>query len=118
MAQCRLWSEGSSLYWGLRYEGRAVAALTKAFGAAPAGGCALASVKSQIGHLGAAAGVVGLIRASLAVFHGVVPPNLGFGRINPQIDLEHSPFYVPTTSRPWPEGRRRLAGVSSFGIGR
>ncbi|UQS17581.1 hybrid non-ribosomal peptide synthetase/type I polyketide synthase [Pseudomonas sp. HS6] len=94
-----------------------VAALTKAFGEVPAGSCALASVKSQIGHLGAAAGVVGLIRASLAVFHGVLPPNLGFGRINPQIDLEHSPFYVPTTSRPWPEGRRRLAGVSSFGIG-
>ncbi|RON51597.1 hybrid non-ribosomal peptide synthetase/type I polyketide synthase [Pseudomonas frederiksbergensis] len=94
-----------------------VAALSKAFGDAPAGRCALASVKSQIGHLGAAAGVVGLIRASLAVFHGVVPPNLGFGRINPQIDLEHSPFYVPTTSRPWPEGRRRVAGVSSFGIG-
>ncbi|WP_439821233.1 amino acid adenylation domain-containing protein [Pseudomonas sp. HLG18] len=94
-----------------------VAALTQAFGDAPAGHCALASVKSQIGHLGAAAGVVGLIRASLAVFHGVLPPNLGFGRINPQIDLEHSPFYVPTTSRPWPEGRRRLAGVSSFGIG-
>ncbi|WP_367256870.1 amino acid adenylation domain-containing protein [Pseudomonas sp. stari2] len=94
-----------------------VAALTKAFGEAPAGSCALASVKSQIGHLGAAAGVVGLIRASLAVFHGVLPPNLGFGRINPQIDLEHSPFYVPTTSRPWPQGRRRLAGVSSFGIG-
>lgn len=94
-----------------------VAALTKAFGDAPAGHCALASVKSQIGHLGAAAGVVGLIRASLAVFHGVLPPNLGFGRINPQIDLQHSPFYVPTTSRPWPQGRRRLAGVSSFGIG-
>ncbi|PCR95763.1 non-ribosomal peptide synthetase [Pseudomonas fluorescens] len=94
-----------------------VAALTKAFGDAPAGQCALASVKSQIGHLGAAAGVVGLIRASLAVFHGVLPPNLGFGRINPQIDLEHSPFYVPTASKPWPEGRRRLAGVSSFGIG-
>lgn len=94
-----------------------VAALTKAFGDAPAGQCALASVKSQIGHLGAAAGVVGLIRASLAVFHGVLPPNLGFGRINSQIDLEHSPFYVPTTSRPWPQGRRRLAGVSSFGIG-
>lgn len=94
-----------------------VAALSKAFGDAPAGSCALASVKSQIGHLGAAAGVVGLIRASLAVFHGVVPPNLGFGRVNPQIDLQHSPFYVPTTSRPWPEGRRRVAGISSFGIG-
>ncbi|EPF65906.1 hybrid non-ribosomal peptide synthetase/type I polyketide synthase [Pseudomonas syringae] len=94
-----------------------VAALTKAFGAAPAAGCALASVKSQVGHLGAAAGVVGLIRATLAVFHGVIPPNLGFTRINPQIDLQHSPFYIPTTSGPWPEGRRRLAGVSSFGIG-
>ncbi|MEE4915319.1 amino acid adenylation domain-containing protein [Pseudomonas alliivorans] len=94
-----------------------VAALSKAFGPAPAASCALASVKSQIGHLGAAAGVVGLIRATLAVFHGVIPPNLGFSRINPQIDLEHSPFYIPTTSRPWPEGRRRLAGVSSFGIG-
>ncbi len=94
-----------------------VAALTKAFGAAPAAGCALASVKSQVGHLGAAAGVVGLIRATLAVFHGVIPPNLGFTRINPQIDLQHSPFYIPGTSRPWPEGRRRLAGVSSFGIG-
>lgn len=94
-----------------------VAALSKAFGATPAASCALASVKSQVGHLGAAAGVVGLIRATLAVFHGVIPPNLGFARINPQIDLQHSPFYIPTTSRPWPEGRRRLAGVSSFGIG-
>ncbi|MBA1228148.1 amino acid adenylation domain-containing protein [Pseudomonas viridiflava] len=94
-----------------------VAALSKAFGPTPAGSCALASVKSQIGHLGAAAGVVGLIRATLAVFHGVIPPNLGFSQVNPQIDLEHSPFYIPTTSRPWPEGRRRLAGVSSFGIG-
>jgi len=94
-----------------------VAALSKAFGEVPANHCALASVKSQIGHLGAAAGVVGLIRATLAVFHGVLPPNLGFGQINPQIDLEHSPFYIPTRAQPWPEGRCRVAGVSSFGIG-
>ncbi|MBV4504329.1 amino acid adenylation domain-containing protein [Pseudomonas sp. BW13M1] len=94
-----------------------VAALTHAFGEAPAGSCALASVKSQIGHLGAAAGVVGLIRATLAVYHGVIPPNLGFSRINPQIDLACSPFHIPTTARPWPSGRRRMAGVSSFGIG-
>ncbi|MDR9750407.1 amino acid adenylation domain-containing protein [Pseudomonas sp. SZMC_28357] len=94
-----------------------VAALSKAFGDAPAGSCALASVKSQIGHLGAAAGVVGLIRATLAVYHGVLPPNLGFSRINPQIDLQHSPFYIPTTAQAWPPGRRRVAGVSSFGIG-
>ncbi|MFZ4963087.1 amino acid adenylation domain-containing protein [Pseudomonas sp. Mn2068] len=94
-----------------------VAALGKAFGEAPANSCALASVKSQIGHLGAAAGVVGLIRATLAVYHGVLPANLGFNRINPQIDLQHTPFHIPTEPRPWPEGRRRLAGVSSFGIG-
>ncbi|WP_375097982.1 MULTISPECIES: amino acid adenylation domain-containing protein [unclassified Pseudomonas] len=94
-----------------------VAALTQAFGDAPAQGCALASVKSQVGHLGAAAGVVGLIRATLAVFHGVIPPNLGFSKANPQIDLARSPFYIPTQAQPWPEGRRRLAGVSSFGIG-
>ncbi|WP_248920048.1 hybrid non-ribosomal peptide synthetase/type I polyketide synthase [Pseudomonas entomophila] len=94
-----------------------VAALTQAFGEAPTGSCALASVKSQIGHLGAAAGVVGLIRATLAVYHGVIPPNLGFSRINPQINLAHAPFHIPTTARPWPSGRRRMAGVSSFGIG-
>ncbi|WMW03741.1 non-ribosomal peptide synthetase [Pseudomonas entomophila] len=94
-----------------------VAALAQAFGEAPAGTCALASVKSQVGHLGAAAGVVGLIRATLAVYHGVIPPNLGFSRINPQIDLARSPFHIPTTARPWPSGRRRMAGVSSFGIG-
>ncbi|UZE26698.1 hybrid non-ribosomal peptide synthetase/type I polyketide synthase [Pseudomonas asplenii] len=94
-----------------------VAALSKAFGAAPTNNCALASVKSQIGHLGAAAGVVGLIRATLAVYHGVLPANLGFNRINPQIDLQHTPFYIPTRPHAWPEGRRRVAGVSSFGIG-
>ncbi len=91
--------------------------MSKAFGAAPANNCALASVKSQIGHLGAAAGVVGLIRATLAVYHGILPANLGFNRINPQIDLQHTPFYIPTRPHAWPEGRRRVAGVSSFGIG-
>ncbi|WP_419736043.1 amino acid adenylation domain-containing protein [Pseudomonas sp. COR18] len=94
-----------------------VAALGKAFGTAPADSCALASVKSQIGHLGAAAGVVGLIRATLAVYHAVVPANLGFNRLNPQIDLQGTPFYIPTQPRAWPPGRRRVAGVSSFGIG-
>ncbi|KPA87108.1 polyketide synthase, partial [Pseudomonas asplenii] len=93
-----------------------VAALGKAFGTAPADSCALASVKSQIGHLGAAAGVVGLIRATLAVYHAVVPANLGFNRLNPQIDLQGTPFYIPTQPRAWPPGRRRVAGVSSFGI--
>ncbi|MEU5266474.1 amino acid adenylation domain-containing protein [Amycolatopsis sp. NPDC021455] len=76
--------------------------------------CALSSVKSQIGHLGAAAGVVGLIRAALAVHHGVLPPTADFREPNPALDL--GPFRVPTSAEPWPAGPR-VAGVSSFGIG-
>lgn len=78
--------------------------------------CALTSVKSQIGHLGAAAGVVGLVRAALAVHHGVIPPNVDFNRVNPQIGAL-APFYIPTEARPWPADRPRVAAVSSFGIG-
>ncbi|MET8995615.1 AMP-binding protein [Amycolatopsis sp. NPDC004169] len=77
-------------------------------------GCALSSVKSQVGHLGAAAGVVGLIRATLAVYHGVLPPTADFRAPNPALDL--GPFRVPTAAEPWPAGPR-VAGVSSFGIG-
>ncbi|SEC57206.1 amino acid adenylation domain-containing protein [Amycolatopsis tolypomycina] len=76
--------------------------------------CALSSVKSQLGHLGAAAGVVGLIRAALAVHHGVLPPTVDFRVPNPALEL--GPFRVPTSAEPWPAGPR-VAGVSSFGIG-
>jgi amino acid adenylation domain-containing protein len=89
-----------------------VAALREAMPDAVA--CALSSVKSQLGHLGAAAGVVSLIRATLAVHHGVLPPTVDFGAPNPALDL--GPFRVPTTAEPWPAGPR-VAGVSSFGIG-
>jgi amino acid adenylation domain-containing protein len=89
-----------------------VAALRQAL--EPSGGCALSSVKSQLGHLGAAAGVVGLIRATLAVHHGVIPPTVGFRAPNPRLDL--GPLRVPTAAEPWPAGPR-VAGVSSFGIG-
>ncbi|MDX3192982.1 amino acid adenylation domain-containing protein [Streptomyces sp. MN03-5084-2B] len=89
-----------------------VAALREAMPDASA--CALSSVKSQIGHLGAAAGVVGLIRATLAVHHGVLPPTVDFRAANPALDL--GPFRVPTAAEPWPPGPR-VAGVSSFGIG-
>ncbi|WP_290057709.1 non-ribosomal peptide synthetase [Amycolatopsis solani] len=89
-----------------------VAALREAMPEASA--CALSSVKSQLGHLGAAAGVVGLIRATLAVHHGVLPPTVDFRAPNPALDL--GPFRVPTQAEPWPVGPR-VAGVSSFGIG-
>ncbi|MGN9894490.1 AMP-binding protein [Micromonospora sp. L31] len=95
-----------------------VAALHEVYGgAAPAESCALGSVKTNIGHLDAGAGVAGLIKTVLAVQHGVIPPNLHFTRPHPEIDLAGGPFYVPTKARDWPPGPRRVAGVSSFGLG-
>ncbi|WP_431975771.1 AMP-binding protein [Micromonospora haikouensis] len=95
-----------------------VAALHEVYGgAAPAESCALGSVKTNIGHLDAAAGIAGLIKAVLAVQHGVIPPNLHFTRPHPEIDLAGGPFYVPTKARDWPQVARRVAGVSSFGLG-
>lgn len=94
-----------------------VGALRQAFGVAESGRTALASVKSQIGHLGAAAGVVGLVRAVLSVHHGFIPPHADFHAFNPQIGPDPVPFYIPTRARPWPADRDRVAAVSSFGIG-
>lgn len=94
-----------------------VGALRQAFDLAESGRCALTSVKSQIGHLGAAAGVVGLVRATLAVHHGLIPPHADFHALNPRIGPDPTPFYIPTEARPWPAGRDRVAAVSSFGIG-
>ncbi|WP_413755438.1 amino acid adenylation domain-containing protein [Streptomyces sp. MMBL 11-3] len=94
-----------------------VAALRQALDLPDSAACALSSVKSQIGHLGAAAGVVGLVRAALAVHHGVIPPNVDFRRLNPEIGDDPAPFRIPTAAQPWPEGRPRVAAVSSFGIG-
>ncbi|MFE2596054.1 amino acid adenylation domain-containing protein [Streptomyces sp. NPDC059396] len=94
------------------------AALRQAFATTgPAARCALSSVKSQLGHLGAAAGVIGLIRATLALHHAQIPPTLGFRRLNPQIGEDATPFYIPERSLPWPEDRERVAAISSFGIG-
>ncbi|WP_313674080.1 type I polyketide synthase [Mycolicibacterium sp.] len=80
--------------------------------------CALGAVKTNIGHLEAAAGVAGLIKAVLALRHSRIPPNLNFTQWNPAIDPSSTRFFIPTTSTPWPkhDGPRR-AGVSSFGMG-
>lgn len=98
-----------------------VTALTQAFGveagAAP-GWCALGSVKANIGHLDAAAGAAGLMRAALAVHHAQIPPAAGFTAPNPELRLERTPFYVPGEARAWrPVSSPRRAGVSSFGVG-
>ena len=77
----------------------------------------IASVKTNIGHLEAAAGVAGLIKVVLALQHGAIPPHLHFERLNPAISFESVPVVVPTMLQPWPAGeRRRLAGVSAFGL--
>lgn len=94
-----------------------VGALRQAFDLTESDRCALTSVKSQIGHLGAAAGVVGLVRATLSVHHGLIPPNVDFHALNPEIGPDPTPFYIPIEARPWPVDRPRVAAVSSFGIG-
>jgi acyl transferase domain-containing protein/acyl carrier protein len=97
-----------------------IAALTQAFrtGTDERGFCALGSLKTNIGHLDAAAGVAGLLKTVLALEHKLLPPSLHFEQPNPQIDFAASPFYVNTTAAPWPAGPTpRRAGVSSFGLG-
>ena len=99
-----------------------IAGLTQAFragGASGTGYCGIGSVKGNIGHLDAAAGVAGLIKTALALHHKTIPPSLHFKAPNPKLDLEASPFRVVTALRPWesPAGSPRRAGVSSFGVG-
>jgi len=97
-----------------------IAALTQAFRESTdrRGFCAIGSVKTNVGHLDAAAGVAGLIKTVLAMKHRTLPPSLNFEQPNPQIDFSSSPFYVNTANSDWPNGSTpRRAGVSSFGIG-
>ncbi|MDE1994348.1 MAG: type I polyketide synthase, partial [Rhizobiaceae bacterium] len=80
--------------------------------------CALGSLKGNIGHLDAAAGVTGLIKTALALKHAKIPPMANYKKPNPRIDLASSPFYIPTALADWPEtDEPRRAGVSSFGVG-
>ncbi|HEU4535659.1 MAG TPA: polyketide synthase, partial [Polyangiaceae bacterium] len=97
-----------------------VAALTQAFraGTDKKGFCALGSVKTNVGHLDAAAGIAGLIKAALALAHRRIPPSLHFRAPNPAIDFANGPFFVATELREWPaSGSPRRAGVSGFGLG-
>jgi acyl transferase domain-containing protein/acyl carrier protein len=97
-----------------------IAAMTRAFrsGTEKKGYCAIGSVKTNVGHLDAAAGIAGLIKTVLALHHKLLPPSLHFETPNPQIDFENSPFYVNTKLSEWKaNGTPRRAGVSSFGFG-
>ncbi|GAB2998207.1 type I polyketide synthase [Mycobacterium bourgelatii] len=83
---------------------------------AGAGRCALGAVKTNLGHLEAAAGVAGLIKAILAVRNAYIPRNLNFTRWNPAIDPSSTRLFVPTQGTPWPGTGPRRAAVSSFGL--
>jgi len=95
-----------------------IMALTEAFHAQKKGFCAIGSVKTNIGHLDAAAGVAGLIKTVQALKAKQIPASLHFERPNPKIDFAATPFYVNTSLREWQTSElSRRAGVSSFGIG-
>ncbi len=97
-----------------------VAALTQAFRTQTEAKnyCAVGSLKTNIGHTDAAAGVAGLIKTVLALEHKQLPPSLNFTQPNPNIDFAGSPFFVNTELSAWQtNGTPRRAGVSSFGIG-
>ncbi len=97
-----------------------VKALTQAFRESTQGKghCAIGSLKTNIGHLDAAAGVAGLIKTVLALRHRQIPPSLHYRRPNPLIDFENSPFHVNTGLTEWKAERGpRRAGVTSLGIG-
>lgn len=97
-----------------------VSGLSLAFGQSTdrKGFCALGSVKPNVGHMEAAAGVAGVIKAVMALKHQQIPATLHFDKSNPQIDFDDSPFYVVDKLTDWPVGDiPRRAAVSSFGVG-
>jgi acyl transferase domain-containing protein len=82
------------------------------------GPCRVGSIKTNIGHLEAAAGAAGVIKAALSLKHGMVPPHLHLTAVNPAIDLNELNLSIPTETEALPRlGGRRIAGVNSFGYG-
>ncbi len=80
--------------------------------------CYLGAAKTNIGHLEAAAGIAGLIKAILVLKNKIIPPNLHFNKINPHIPIDELPFEIPVQPVEWNTGnKKRFAGVSSFGFG-
>ena len=97
-----------------------ILALTKAFRKFTQrnGFCAIGSVKTNVGHLDAAAGMAGVIKTVLALKHRRIPPTLHYAKPNPEIDFPATPFYVNTQAMEWVRGDSpRRAGVMSTGMG-
>lgn len=80
--------------------------------------CAIGSVKTNIGHLDAAAGVTGLVKLATMLNKGIIPASLHLDKPHPNIDFQESPVFVNKTCTAWPRGGEpRRGGISSFGIG-
>jgi thioester reductase-like protein len=80
--------------------------------------CWIGSVKTNIGHLEAAAGMASVIKVVLSLQHQEIPPHLHLKQLNPYISIAGTPLFIPTESQPWPAGKdNRLAGISAFGFG-
>ncbi|MBC8946245.1 type I polyketide synthase [Xenorhabdus indica] len=79
--------------------------------------CAVASVKANLGHVDSAAGVTGVMKVAQMLTHRYLPPAVNFTRLNPEINLTGSRFYIPIKGEEWQSRSVRRAGVSSFGIG-
>ena len=95
-----------------------IAALARAYSGVPPGSCLVGSVKSNIGHLDAAAGIAGLIKTVLCLRHEQIAPTVNFQTQNPELHLETTPFRVCSSLSAWPAtSTPRRAGVSAFGIG-
>ncbi|MCQ9181597.1 SDR family oxidoreductase [Streptomyces sp. IBSBF 2953] len=110
-------AHGTGTVVGDRTELRILSEVFAEAGAGP-GGCALGSVKSQIGHTKCAAGLAGLIKTLLALHTGVRPPTLHVESPNPAWEADTSPFAFHAEARPWAApAHERLAGVSAFGFG-
>ena len=90
-------------------------ALCQAFAGVRNNSCGIGSIKSNLGHLDTAAGIAGLIKTSLSVYHGQIPATLHFKKPNPEIDIDNSPFYIVDKLSSW--ASPRIAGTSSFGMG-
>lgn len=95
-----------------------VEGLSRVFGEDTEVDCALGSTKANSGHMDRAAGISGLIRAVMAVKTGKIPPMAGFSKLNARFDLDQVGLRIPVEQETWPKDKdRRIAGVSSFGVG-
>lgn len=94
-----------------------IEALSKAWNTTERNYCSIGSIKANIGHLDAAAGVAGFIKAVQVVKNRVIPPMINFNGINPRINISDSPFYITKTPKPIKDVETAHSAVSAFGIG-